>query len=156
MAAPELLLESWGRLWGVPDLASRVRVRFEPRLRRSLGRCRPADGRIALHPDLRESGLLSEVLCHEAAHVAAHLLHGPGAKPHGAEWRGLVEAAGHPAAVRLRFGDAPPPRRSTSTWVHRCPVCQMERTARRPVPVWRCRACVEAGLDGALVVERRP
>jgi len=66
------LLAQWGRLWGTPGLEDAVALAFSTRLRRSLGRCRPASGKITLQASLRDAprGRLEEVLCHEAAHVA--------------------------------------------------------------------------------------
>ena len=49
------LITPWARLWGIPDLPDHVQVSFSARLRRSLGRCRPATGRITLHPGLRDA-----------------------------------------------------------------------------------------------------
>jgi hypothetical protein len=64
------LLERWGELWGVPGLPSRVTILPSTRLRRSLGRCQPATGRISIRASLLDGDprLLEEVLCHEAAH----------------------------------------------------------------------------------------
>lgn len=164
MAAQELreAVAGWARLWGVPGLEDMVTLTFSPRLRRSLGRCRPATGRITLQSALRDAppAALLEVLCHEAAHVAAHRIAGPEAKPHGPEWRRLVEAAGYEASVRrmeataspARAGDGTPPGRLV--YEHRCPVCQTARFARRPVPAWRCAECLDAGLSGEMIVTR--
>src|SRR5262245_61372789 len=66
-----ILIRRWGLLWGVPHLGDRLQVNLSTRLRRSLGRCRPREGRITLRADLRRSPAeLAEVLCHELAHVA--------------------------------------------------------------------------------------
>jgi SprT-like family len=95
-------VREWSVLWGVPDLAETVEVVFSGRLRSSLGRCAPARGRIRLSTRLLddERARFREVLCHELAHVAVHRLHGSRAAPHGAEWRGLVVAAGFVPSVR--------------------------------------------------------
>ena len=93
------------------------------------------------------------------AHVAAHRLHGPTAKLHGPEWQALVRAAGFEPRIRTR--DASPAQRTARKgatgriYEHRCPVCQTVRTARRPMTTWRCAECLDAGLDGALVITRR-
>jgi predicted SprT family Zn-dependent metalloprotease len=153
------LIAGWGVLWGVPDLADTVSVAFSGRLKRSLGRCRPAAGRIALQARLRhQDELLAEVLCHEAAHVAAYRLSNNEALPHGSLWHDLVRAAGlEPRVRRSASGDeaAPPPRRSSRfQYEHRCPICHTVRYARRPVPAWRCAECLDSGLSGELVVTR--
>jgi len=165
-------IAAWGRRWRLPGLAARVAVVVSPRLRRALGRCVPAGGVVRLHPALfgPQRALLPEVLCHEVAHVAVRARHRGYRRPHGPEWAALMRAAGFSPRASLRI-DLPAPRRDrevrdpSSTadarpragrrYLHRCPVCGMTRTARRPVPAWRCAACVVAGLDRRLVVERQ-
>jgi predicted SprT family Zn-dependent metalloprotease len=104
-----------------------------------------------------------EVLCHELAHIALHERHGRHARAHGKEWAALVRAAGFSPTARLdqrqtgsrvvpdSVSSPPQPR---AIYRHRCPVCQMERRARRPVRRWLCRGCIEAGLEGNLEIER--
>jgi predicted SprT family Zn-dependent metalloprotease len=122
---------------------------------------------VTLHPQLTGEARrhLAEVLCHELAHVVVWLEHGRRAKPHGPEWRALVERAGQRARLRLPAA-APPPSPSGSggpetpasgvraRWEHRCPVCQMVRVAKRPVRGWRCAECRAAGLSGELEITR--
>lgn len=154
------LLSQWGGIWGLPRIEERLEIRFSPRFRSSLGRCAPASGEIRLAAFLCDgpSDLLQEALCHEAAHAAVHELHGRAAKPHGTEWRELMRAAGfEPRAripARLLEGVAPRRRQAQGGWLHRCPVCQVSRVARRPVHRWRCAACRNDGLDGRLLVTR--
>jgi len=136
-----------------------VCVRTSPRLTRSWGRAQPALGRVSIHPALIRPrfGLLQQVLCHEAAHVAAYLLYGPDVRPHGPEWRELVVRAGHDPALRLPGPDVAARQKSaTSTprYRHRCPVCQMIRVAKRRVPAWRCASCVAGGFEGRLIISR--
>ena len=85
---------------------SAVTITLSTRLHRSLGRCRPAQGLITLRPDLASS--FDAVLCHEAAHVAAFVLHGRTVRPHGAEWASLVAAVGFDPVVRTRMAGARP------------------------------------------------
>ncbi len=152
------LIRRWAALGALPGLEERVAVSFDARLRRSLGRCAPKQGRITLHPALRAAprGRLAEVLCHETAHVAAFILYGPVARPHGPEWAQLVVQAGFSPDTR---GVALTPRQARERrrfqYEHRCAVCQNARIARRPVPQWRCAECVAAGLSGAMTIERR-
>lgn len=163
-------IAQWEQLWGLPDFARTLTVTFSPRLRRALGRSTPSNGRITLHPALREgpTGRLLEVLCHEAAHVAAaRRAQEAGARrpvAHGIEWAELVRAAGYIPAVRaplppstetVRRGTTRARPAPTPRVLHTCPVCHTERLARRAVPTWRCAECVAAGLDGRLVVTRR-
>jgi predicted SprT family Zn-dependent metalloprotease len=154
------LITKWGALWGVPDLESGISVTFSGRLKKSLGRCRPSLGRITLRSDLQNenSSRLVEVLCHEAAHVAAYKLFGSAAAPHGPEWRSLVTQAGFephvrtagPSAEQRAPSEGPP----TLAYEHRCPVCHTVRYARRPVSRWRCAECLDTGLPGELVITR--
>jgi predicted SprT family Zn-dependent metalloprotease len=149
---------AWAELWHVPKLASALRVELSPRLSRSLGRCYPAAGRVRVSPQLfdepRET--VREVLCHEAAHVATHLLHGPSVRPHGPEWASLMTMAGYEPKVAMDVASSPCLSRELGRprvlYRHLCPVCGATRVARRPVRAWRCRACRDAGLDGLLVV----
>lgn len=144
-------------------------VSVNRRFTRSLARF---DGRlntIELRPDVaRWPGVrLRPVLTHELAHTAVFLRHGTAVRAHGAQWRSLVEIAGVEATARVLAGCRPwasapavpaaqvavPERRTAATrYEHRCPVCQMVRIARRPVPGWRCRDCVNAGLEGRLTI----
>jgi predicted SprT family Zn-dependent metalloprotease len=146
-----------------------VCVVLTARFTRRLGSADPVARRIRLRSDAPEWSpkLLREVLVHELAHLVVHAQYGP-VKAHGVEWQGLMRAACMPAAA-MRVGpcDQQPTRlagerpgpakwgqRRRLLYAHRCPVCQMVRFARRPVPTWRCRACVEAGLEGLLEVTK--
>jgi predicted SprT family Zn-dependent metalloprotease len=130
-------ISRWAGLWRTPDLTQHVRISFSCRLRKALGRVRPQSGIITLNANLasRPRSLLLEVLWHDAAHVAAYLLHGSRAKPHGPEWRTLVRAAGYQASAVLNCRSLPqsPPSRSSSRRRHSwCPVCQTDYfTGRR-------------------------
>jgi hypothetical protein len=41
-------------------------------------------------------------------------------------------------------------------YIHRCPVCHLQRIAWRRVRQWRCAACVEAGPPGRLEISSQP
>ena len=115
-------LEEWESLWGVPGLSAHARVTFSGRLRRALGRCSPRSGSIRLNPALLDADpeVLREVVCHEAAHAAAWLLHGRQARPHGREWKALMRQAGYEPRVRWPEASVPEAVRERS-----------RRTARR-------------------------
>lgn len=145
------LARTFGRRWGVP--LSDVTIAFNPRLRSSWGRARR--DAVSLHPLLTWRPVLLEiVLCHELAHVAVFRLHGTRARPHGPEWKALVTAAGHSPDRRLPGPGTPKPTAPRSRFLHRCPVCQAFRVARRPVPGWRCATCVGQGLPGLMTITR--
>ncbi len=153
-------LRDWASLWNAPALTERVTISFSARLTRSLGRCHPRQGTIRLAAWLCDAdpALLREVLCHEVAHVAAWDLTGGRNRPHGAEWRALMRAAGYQPRVRYPQELLPPearkPSRRSSLWDHSCPRCGAHRTARRVMRIWRCARCVEAGREGRLVIHR--
>lgn len=152
-------ISRWAELWGVGSLGDRVSVVFSPRMIKSLGRCDLRSKTIRLNPELKRhhGGILLEVLCHEAAHIAVHETYGPGSSPHGEEWQQYVRQAGFVPRItaNLKSVNSPPVRKTApAVYKHRCPVCQMTRTSSRPVSQWRCAACKESGLDGRLIIER--
>lgn len=158
-------IDRWGAVWGVAELSAHVRVEFSSRLRRSLGRAEPRRGVVRLAAALESAApaLLAEVLCHELAHVAVHLVHRRRVRPHGPEWAALMRTAGFEPRVRFDARDLPPElalrhaaarRRAARVFLHTCPVCAANRLARRPVHGWRCAVCLGAGRDGRLLVTR--
>lgn len=159
------LLEPWCNSWGLPGLHEAITVEFSLRLKSSAGRCRPQTGRITLHNSLRHElrDLLPEVLCHEAAHVAAFQLWGRAQAPHGQAWASLVRAAGFEPTLAIRRIGRTRTRSDASrssgrrvdvhsrrVVLHTCPVCQASRLAKRRMPGWRCAECVRAGLAGRM------
>jgi predicted SprT family Zn-dependent metalloprotease len=152
----------WSRLWGLPRLSREISLRTSSRFRRSLGNYCARRAEIALAVWLVDgpTDLLEEVLCHEAAHAAVHLVHGVGVRPHGPEWRDFMALAEMPARVRIPASELPASRQSAlrkaRVWEHRCPVCQATRFAKTRVTRWRCRPCREAGHSGELLIERVP
>src|SRR5512145_1089471 len=79
------LLARWAATWGLPKLATRTRVEVNPRLRRSLARCRPVAGVIQLSPRVVAGDgrrLFAEALCHEFAHLAVRTRHRRRTAPH--------------------------------------------------------------------------
>ena len=153
-------LRRWSRVWNTPEVAERVGLRTSTRFKTTLGRFQPQRFEITLASWLLDAPepLKQEVAAHEAAHAAVHLLHGHGARPHGAEWRALMEAVSIPARVHIPHSDLPAARRQALAaqprWEHRCPVCQASRVAKTRVTRWRCARCRQDGLSGELVIER--
>lgn len=149
---------AWFDLWAL-HLSDPPEVVVNPRLRRARGRCRPESLIIELRPDIarRASRARSEALCHEAAHLAAAVLH-PAASPHGDVWRNLMRSAGfEPAAASIRVCRIAPAKktRPLKLYDHVCPVCHASRTSKRPVRRWRCARCVRAGLPGEMIIRTR-
>jgi predicted metal-dependent hydrolase len=89
-------LAHWAQLWRVPRLSRDVALRASTRFQRSLGSYRAKRAEITLAAWLVDgpAHLLEEVLCHEAAHAAVHLVHGDRVRPHGPEWRDFMARAG--------------------------------------------------------------
>jgi predicted metal-dependent hydrolase len=97
-------LRDWCHLWGVEEIAPEISVEISSRMTRSLGRCYPDRKLIRIAQFVREESdaLVQEVLCHEAAHIAAHHLYGSSIRPHGPEWKALMQKAGFPPSVKYR------------------------------------------------------
>ena len=140
-------------LWGCSDLASSVAIQFSGRLKSSLGRTRVDVHKVSLNPLLTSANeqLLDEVLCHELAHIAIYERFGASAKPHGPEWIALVRQAGFEPRLRHSVTNAELPT-ATRKFEHLCPVCQTVRYAKRSMTQWRCESCVDAGLEGKLLI----
>jgi predicted SprT family Zn-dependent metalloprotease len=154
------MVKKWARLWRVPSLA-RVEIATNARLRTCLGRCFPKANRIQLNPTLlqKKSVLLHEVLCHEAAHIAAYTLEPGQSRAHGRQWALMMMVAGFkpqttiPARQCIQGRGLDEVR--TELFEHRCPVCGFTRLARRPMSRWRCRTCVAAGFSGDFDIRTR-
>lgn len=154
------LVRPWAAKWGLPGFEQRLRISFSTRLSRSLGRCTPRTGRIVLHPVLSGAShaRVAEVLCHEAAHVAAYEIFGESARPHGPEWAALVTAAGFRPRYKAIDRNALHPKLShppRKLFEHLCPVCQVTWVARKRMSRWRCTYCLADGLTGELVITER-
>lgn len=152
---PDAEIERYARLWNFPELEEVVSLRFSARLKKTWARINLSTNTITLASELRgDRERLNDVLCHELAHVVSHERVGRAEGPHGPTWRRLVLDAGGDPSVRLADRNATTtkangvPRR----FLHRCPVCDFSRIARRPIPAWRCADCVAAGLSGELIV----
>lgn len=154
----ERLIRNWTKKWGTPQLAEELTCEWSPRLTRSLGRAYPKRklvrlSRVILQPEHRQ--FFEEVLCHEIAHVAVFLIHGPEAVIHGDEWKQLVTKAGYTARRGIAIPGIPRNRPSLR-YEHRCPVCHSKRYAKRPQLKWRCVGCKGNGLTGELEVRSIP
>lgn len=152
---PHAEIERYARLWNFPELEEVVSLRFSARLKKSWARTNLSTNAITLASELRgDRERLNDVLCHELAHVVSHERVGRTEGPHGPTWRRLVLDAGGDPSVRLADSRATSTKAASATrrFLHRCPVCDFSRTARKPTPSWRCADCVAAGLSGELFV----
>ncbi len=147
--------EAFLALWGLPELASYLDIKFSNRLRSSLGRARVDIRRVRLNPHLikNDESLLDEVLCHELAHIAVYERFGTTVKPHGPEWADLVRMAGYEPRLRIEVSNVTS-QGSGKRYEHLCPACQALRYAKRPMTRWRCKRCVSSGLEGELMIRR--
>jgi len=163
------MLAKLGEVWNLPGLEERVKVVYSSRLRRRFGSCTAAEYSIRLNPVLETRPKLeAETLCHEAAHVAVFEVFRGRCSPHGPEWKEFVMRAGFEPKVSLTARGmrtaADKELKSTlivtdpsvSVYEHRCTVCQSIRMSPRPVTRWRCAACVKIGLEGRMLITRRP
>jgi predicted SprT family Zn-dependent metalloprotease len=152
---PHRWLSHFADVWMAPDVRA-LAFRVNSRLTRTLARCLAQEGVIEVSTQVRLGDRSArEVVAHEAAHFVVARRHGRAARPHGAEWRALMQVAGfEPVASKIRCGDARTARRAETVFVHRCAVCSFSRRARRRVSTWRCPECTALGLDGVLAVER--
>jgi len=104
------VLERLARLYGEPRVRT-IAVRKSTRMSASLARAYLSDERVTVAAQLLGSLHLEEVLVHEVAHIVCHWRHGR-VRPHGREWRALMEQAGLRPRVRLDPLDVRlPPRR---------------------------------------------
>lgn len=130
-----------GEAWEMPDLAERVFIRYNSRLRTTLGLATLEEWRLDLntrllleHPDE-----LILTLVHELAHLAVFRRYGL-VSPHGMQFRTLMRAvrlsakATHDLPVE-RF------RRQRFLYLHRCTGCGYTLIARQLRRVCHCRAC---------------
>lgn len=155
-------IDSLGELWGTGPMSSRLTLKISARMIRSLGNCRPETGMIRLNRILfnqRNSEILREVLCHEAAHAAVFLLHGRNCRPHGPEWKALMKAAQYAPRRRIPevriHGRLLSGKRRHYRYAHRCLDCGRIFLSGRTDYRWRCKRCLNLGLDGYLELVKR-
>ncbi len=132
------------RRLGHDDLAAKVIVRWNPRLKTTAGLAHIHHSRISLNPGLIPFGMeeVERTLLHELAHLLAR--HRAGRRriePHGREWRQACADLGLPGEARCH--DLPLPRRKVARrLLYRCRSCGKEvwrvRPFTRPVA---CLAC---------------
>jgi SprT protein len=130
-----------GQAWEQADLAERVTIRYNSRLRTSLGWAVLEECRVELNTRLllEHPEELIPTLVHELAHLAVFRRYGR-VSPHGLQFRTLMRA------VRLSgraTHDLPVEslRRGRFFYLHRCAGCGYTFLARRPRRDCYCRTC---------------
>ena len=136
---------------GCADLAAKVVVRWNPRMRSTAGNAHPGKALINLNPRLREFGdaEIDRTLRHELAHLLAHHRAGRRRIPaHGREWRAACEALG--LHDEKRCHDLPLPRRKMQRkHLYRCAHCGTELARARPMRrKFACLSCCRAHNRG--------
>ena len=136
---------------GCAELAARVTVRWNTRMRSTAGTAFPAKALVNLNPRLREFGddEIDRTLRHELAHLLAH--HRAGRRhiaPHGPEWRKACVELG--LRDETRCHDLPLPRRKLNKrHRYQCPRCGVEIARVKPMRrKSACFACCRAHNGG--------
>jgi predicted SprT family Zn-dependent metalloprotease len=125
------------------ELARRISVRWNSRMRSTAGSAFVAKALVTLNPRLREFGEaeVDRTLRHELAHLLAH--HRAGRRriaPHGPEWQRACRDLG--LQDEKRCHTLPLPRRELAArYFYRCPACEQE--VKRVRPFGRKTACLD-------------
>jgi predicted SprT family Zn-dependent metalloprotease len=131
------------RPWHCEELAKRLCVRWNPRMRSTAGTALIAKSLITLNPRLRSvgAGEVERTLRHELAHLLAQFRAGRRRiAPHGQEWLQACRDLGIPDEKRCHT--LPLPRREmTARHFYRCPSCAQELHRVRPFA--RKTACLD-------------
>jgi SprT protein len=119
---------------GCEALAASVKVRWNKRMRTTVGLARYADWLVFLNPKLAQfgAGEIDRTLRHELAHLVAKFRVGRRRiAPHGAEWKAACRELG--LHDESRCHSLPLPRACQRTkHLYRCPHCQTEIKRVRP------------------------
>jgi len=153
---------SLGILWGMESLEDRLTLKISGRMTRSLGNCHPRTATIRLNRallDPRNAEVFKEVLCHEAAHAAVFFLYGRSCRPHGPEWKSLMETAQYIPRVKIPgseiHGRRKTGRKTRYRYTHRCLDCGRIFRSRKTDRRWRCKRCLNLGYEGFLELVKR-
>lgn len=119
---------------GAPELAARIHVRWNPRMRSTAGMASPARALVTLNPRLCEFGAaeLERTLLHELAHLLAHARAGRRRiAPHGPEWKRACTDLG--LVDEKRCHNLPLPQRTLARpHLYECPRCKVQVDRVRP------------------------
>ena len=129
---------------GAGELARKVCVEWNPRLRNAAGRALSHRALVSLNPKLREHGAdeIERTLRHELAHLIAQMRAGRRRiAPHGAEWRQACHDLGIADEQRCHTLPFPTCTRARR-FLYRCRHCQTDfprvRRIRRTVACLEC------------------
>jgi SprT protein len=137
------IAERCGQAWDIPDLARRVAIVYNPRLRTTLGRAMLDDNRVELNVHLLRAypDELLGTLTHELAHLVARMRYG-NVRPHGREFKALMRVVNmSPATTHRLDTEGLKLRRRRYIYLHRCEDCGMMFVARKPRRDCYCKAC---------------
>lgn len=132
-----------GQAWDTPGLGRRVRIRYNPRLRTTIGRAFLEEDLIELNPRMLADhpNELIPTLVHELAHMVVHWRHGV-VRPHGIEFRTLMRCLNlSPDATHSVPVGAYRVRRKRYLYLHVCKRCGASFLARRVSRQYYCGAC---------------
>lgn len=146
--SPDSGLTEWCReraeMLGLPELARRVRVRWNARMQTTAGRAWWPDRLIELNPKLKSQPQeeMWRTLRHELAHLVAYERAGRRRiEPHGAEWRAACAELGIPN--EQPYHTLPFTRkRMRRNFAYTCPYCfsvlRRVKRIKRPVACYDC------------------
>ena len=139
------------RRLGCDSLATRVSIRWNPRMRSTAGLANYAKSLVTLNPKLAEFGPeeIDKTLRHELAHLVARFRAGRRRiAPHGAEWKRACADLG--IADEKRCHNLPLPRREVRRkHLYRCGSCGVEIRRVRPFRTKvACLACCRKKANG--------
>ncbi|MFP4105324.1 MAG: SprT-like domain-containing protein [Phycisphaerae bacterium] len=138
------LVDRIGEAWGIDRFSTRVRAEYNYRLRTTLGRAFLKEDRVELNPRLltENPDQFVPTLAHELAHLVVHHRHGPVAKPHGTQFRYLMQQLGlsSKATHKVPVGHLKQKRRRY-LYLHRCETCGVSFIARSIRRNVYCRQC---------------
>lgn len=120
---------------GLSDLSGKVTVRWNPRMRTTVGRAFWPACRIELNPRLNEfpQGETLRTLKHELAHLIAYARSGRRRiAPHGREWQSACTDLGIPGE-NVRHTLPLTPRKMTRKYSYTCPACMAVFHRVRPI-----------------------
>ena len=157
---PDPLLDKGMTAWcqeqalsfGLPELARKVRVTWNPRMRSTAGRAWWPSRGIEMNPKLKalEDSHVWRTLKHEFAHLVAYERCGRRhIEPHGPEWRAACAELG--IADEQPYHSLPlPSRRMKRNYAYACPSCltviARVRPFRRAVACYTCCRKFNGGL----------